>query len=201
MRAIAEVGNPARPGSMPSPREASWRAVGKLLVIASRWAVREYFSAQLSLKIVNGDLFDVRFYVLRHKLEMLRMDLVIVLGLFAGEGGVQGDLITLVHDGARTARHFPDMELHDAGDVFEELIGAGHDFIRRIGISRVRPENDNMREHVSILNTPVEFGYRFGERDCPDSSAVAGLVSDLEARGGLRTVAGQGGGKRALVEP
>ena len=118
----------------------------------------------LSLKIVNHDLLDVGFDVFRHELEMLRVDLIVVLGLFAGEGGVQGELITLIDYRAGAADHFTDMEFHDAGNVFEVFVGAGYDLIRRIGIRRVRPENDNMREHGFILTTTFEFGYRFGKR-------------------------------------
>ena len=119
--------------------------------------------SSLLLKIVYHDLFDVGFDVFRHELEMLRMDLVIVLRFFAREGGVQGDLVSLIHHRARTAGHFPDMEFHDARNVFEVFVGAGDDLIRRIGISRVRPENDNMREHGFILTTRFEFGYSFAE--------------------------------------
>jgi hypothetical protein len=79
--------------------------------------------------------------------EVLGVDLVVVLRLFAGEDDIEGDLIGLVHDGAEAAYHFADVKVGDTGDVFEVFVAAGDDLGGGIGLGGVGPENDNVREH------------------------------------------------------
>jgi hypothetical protein len=75
------------------------------------------------------------------------MDLVIILRLFAGENGVEGDLIALIHDGAGAAHHFADVKVGEAGDVLEVFIAAGDNLVGSIRLGGVGPEYDDMREH------------------------------------------------------
>ena len=78
---------------------------------------------------------------------MLRVDLVFLFGLFAGENQIQRDLISLVHNRARAGRHFADVKLQHAGNRLQLFIGTGNQFVRRVRLRRVGPENDDMREH------------------------------------------------------
>jgi hypothetical protein len=41
-------------------------------------------------------------------------------------------------------RHFANVKLHPAGDIFEELVRAGEQFIRGVRIRRVGTENDDV---------------------------------------------------------
>lgn len=82
-----------------------------------------------------------------HEFEVLRMDLIGLFRCFAGQNQVQGDLIGLVHDGARAGGHPADMELEDAGDVAEIFVGTGDKFFDGIGLSGVGPEDDDVGEH------------------------------------------------------
>ena len=72
------------------------------------------------------------------------MHLIIVLRLLAGEDGVQRELIALINNRTRAARHFADVEMRDAGNVFQKLVRAGDDFLGGVGFGRVGPENDNV---------------------------------------------------------
>jgi len=99
-----------------------------------------------SFKIVNDDFFHQRFNAARDEFQMLRMHLVIVLRLFAGENGVERDLIALIHHRPRAAHHFADMELHQAGNVFEVLVPAGDDGVSGVRPGRVGPKDDNVTE-------------------------------------------------------
>ena len=45
------------------------------------------------------------------------MDLIVILGLFAGEDGIQGHLISLIHDWSLAAHHFTDVEMLDARNI------------------------------------------------------------------------------------
>lgn len=100
-----------------------------------------------SFEVVDGDFFHVRFYALGDEFEVLRVNLIIVLRLLAGEGGVQRDLIGLVHNGAGAADHLADVEKCEAGDGFKKFVGAGDDGIGGLGLRGVGPENDNVGEH------------------------------------------------------
>jgi hypothetical protein len=75
---------------------------------------------------------------------MLRMHLIIVLRLLAGENGVKRDLIRLIHDGPRAAGHFADVKMREAGNIFEKFISARNDFIGGAGLGRVGPKNDDV---------------------------------------------------------
>ena len=75
---------------------------------------------------------------------MLRMHLIIILRLLAGENGVERDLISLIHDRARAADHLADVKMGEAGNIFEKFISAGDDLIRGVRLGRVGPKNDNV---------------------------------------------------------
>jgi len=75
---------------------------------------------------------------------MLRMRLVIVLRLFAGEADVQPDLIALIHNRAVAAGHFADVKMRAAGNGFQELVSGGNDGIGGFRFVRVGPEKDNV---------------------------------------------------------
>lgn len=113
----------------------------------SRRTKRRHAAAPNLLEVVHDDLFHEGFDAVGDKFEVLGMDLVIVLGLFAGEDGAEGDLIGLIHDRAGAAHHFADMELGDAGDVLEIFISAGDDLVGSIGLGGIGPKNDDVREH------------------------------------------------------
>ena len=74
------------------------------------------------------------------------MHLVIVLRLFAGEDGVERDLVGLIHDRPRAADHFADVKMRQAGNGLEKFFAAGDDGVRCVGFRRVGPENDNVTE-------------------------------------------------------
>ena len=99
-----------------------------------------------SLKIVNGDFFHKRLHALRDEFEVLRMHLVIVLSLLAGENGVERDLISLFNHRPRAAHHFSDLKKGQARNGFKKLVRTGNDFVGGIGLGRIGPENDNMTE-------------------------------------------------------
>jgi hypothetical protein len=42
------------------------------------------------------------------------------------------------------ADHLTDVKVEHAGDGLEVLIGPGDEFIRRVGLRRIGPENDKM---------------------------------------------------------
>ncbi len=95
-------------------------------------------------KIVNHDFLHKRLHALRDEFQMLRMHLIFVLRLLAGEDSVQCDLIGLIHNGPRAADHFADVKMREAGNVFEKFICARDDFIGGIRFGRVGPEDDNV---------------------------------------------------------
>ena len=72
-------------------------------------------------KIVNDDFFAGALEDFFHELNVLRMDLIRLLGGLARENQIERHLITLVHDRARAGRHLADVKLQDAGNVFEIL--------------------------------------------------------------------------------
>lgn len=100
-----------------------------------------------SLKIVNGRLRADAFENFFHKLKVLRMHLVGLLGRLAGEDNIQRDLVRLIHHGARAGRHLADVELKHAGDGLEILVCTGDEFVGSIGLRGVGPEDDNVGEH------------------------------------------------------
>jgi len=104
-----------------------------------------------SFKIVDRDFLHERLYVLGDKFKVLRMHLIIVLRLFAGEGRAQCDLIGLVHDGPVAANHLADVEMREAGDGLEKFVRAGNDGIGGFGFGGVGPENDDMGKHNFVL--------------------------------------------------
>ena len=83
---------------------------------------------------------------MRDEFQVLRMHLVIVLRLCAGENGVERDLICLVHDGPRAADHFADVNMGEAGNCFEKFFAASDNGVRRLGFRWVGPENDDVAE-------------------------------------------------------
>jgi hypothetical protein len=50
------------------------------------------------------------------------------------------------------ADHFADMETQNAGDGLEVLVCASDQFIRRIGLRRIRPKDYDMRKHARRLS-------------------------------------------------
>ena len=72
------------------------------------------------------------------------MDLIRLLGGLAGENQVQRDLIRLIHNRARAGRHFADVKVQQAGNGLEILVRTGDEFVRRVGLRRVGPENDDV---------------------------------------------------------
>ena len=96
------------------------------------------------LKIIDQNFFNERLHALRDEFQMLRMHLIIVLRLLAGENRVERDLIRLVHDWPRAADHFTDVEVRDAGNVLQKFISAGDDFVCRVWWRLIGPENDNV---------------------------------------------------------
>jgi hypothetical protein len=53
-------------------------------------------------------------------------------------------------------RHFANVKLHHTGDVFEQLVRAGEQFVRGVRVGRVSPENNDVRKHGRIVvNVPV----------------------------------------------
>ena len=71
-----------------------------------------------SFKIVNDGLRAGALENFFHKFKVLRMDLIRLLRRLAGENQVQRDLVALLHDGARAGRHFADVKLDHAGNIF-----------------------------------------------------------------------------------
>ena len=96
------------------------------------------------LKIVDDDFLAGGLENFLHELEVLRVDLICLLGLFAREHQIQRDLISLLHDRARAGRHFADMKLQHAGNGSQIFVRAGDQFIRRVGLRRVGPEDDDV---------------------------------------------------------
>ena len=80
------------------------------------------------------------------ELQMFRMNLVLILGLLAGEDQVQGDLIRLIHHRTRAANHPAHVKLDDARDGPQVLLATGNEFIGGFGVGGVGPENDDVRE-------------------------------------------------------
>ena len=95
-------------------------------------------------KIVNGDFFHEGFNALRDEFQMLRMHLIIVLRLLAGEDGVERDLISLIHDRSRAGGHFADVKMRQTGNGLEKFFAASNDAVRRFGFRRVSPKDDNV---------------------------------------------------------
>jgi hypothetical protein len=111
-------------------------------------------TAQRLLEIVNGDLFADAFENLLNEINVQRMHLIIVLRLLGRENEIERDLIGLIHDGAMAANHFADVKLQHARNGLEILIGPGDQFFRRVGLRRIRPENDYVRKHARRLSAP-----------------------------------------------
>jgi hypothetical protein len=52
--------------------------------------------------------------------------------------------------------HFANVKLHHPGDVFEQFIRAGEQFIRGFRVGMVGPENNDVRKHACIVvNVPA----------------------------------------------
>lgn len=96
------------------------------------------------LEIVNEHFGADALEAFFNELHMQRVHLVIVLRLLGGEHEIECDLIGLIHHGAMAADHFADVEAQHTGDGFEILVCASDQFIRRIGLRRIRPEDDNV---------------------------------------------------------
>lgn len=96
------------------------------------------------LEIVNHHPGADALEHLLHKLNVLRMHLVIVLGLFVGEDGVQRDLVGLIHHGPFAADHPADVKVLKAGDALEIFVSAFDQLIRRLRLRRIRPEDDDV---------------------------------------------------------
>ena len=102
------------------------------------------------LKIVNDDFFANRFEDFLDEFDVGGVVLVFILRFFVAEDDVEGDLVALVDNGALAFRGAPDMEMEDAGDVFQVFVGAGDEFGGGVRKSRFGPENDNVRKHRRI---------------------------------------------------
>jgi len=72
------------------------------------------------------------------------MRLIIVLRFLVRENEVQRDLVTLLDCRAMAWRHFAGVKLQHAGDVFEQFIRAGEEFVRGVRVHRVGSENDDV---------------------------------------------------------
>lgn len=129
------------------------------------------FNCRSSFKIVYEDFFDKGFDAVGDKFQVLGMDLVIVLCLFAGEDGVEGHLIALVNDGTGAAHHFADVEMDEAVDVFEIFIAARDDLVSGIVLGGVGPEYDNVREHGLRLKRNEEIEKRKEIERLPNEAA------------------------------
>ena len=97
-----------------------------------------------SFKIVNDGLLAGALENFFHKLEMRRMDLIRLLRRLAGKNQIQRDLIALLHDWARAGRHFADVKMQHAGNVFEQLVGGGHELVGGVRVVRVCPKDDDV---------------------------------------------------------
>ena len=71
---------------------------------------------------------------------MLRMNLIRLLRRLIGKDKIERDLIRLIHDRARAGRHFADVKVQHAGNVFQIFVRAGDEFIRRVRLRRIRPK-------------------------------------------------------------
>ena len=96
------------------------------------------------LKIVNHDPGANPLEHLLDKLDVLRMHLVVVLRLLAGEHRVQRHLVALIHHWPITRDHSACMKLLNSRDIPEVMIRAFNQLVHRSGLGRVSPEYDNM---------------------------------------------------------
>ena len=104
-----------------------------------------------SLKIVDERLLAGTLENFFHKLDVLRVDLIGLFRRLTGENQVQRNLISLIHDRARTGGHFADVKLKDVGNCLEIFIGTGDQFVGGVRQRRIGPEDDDVREHGNIV--------------------------------------------------
>jgi len=78
------------------------------------------------------------------KLNMHRMDLVIVLGFLVGKDQIQGDLVGLVYDRPMAGGHLSDMVMQYAGDRFQKFIRSGDQLVGRVRVAWIRPKYNNV---------------------------------------------------------
>jgi hypothetical protein len=83
-----------------------------------------------SFKIVNHDFLHQPLHIFFHKLGVLWMCLVSPFRLFVGESEIQRDLVTLLNHRTLAPHHFAGVKLQHAGNVFEQCIRPGKQFVR-----------------------------------------------------------------------
>jgi hypothetical protein len=105
----------------------------------------------LLFEVVYNDFGEQRL-ALFHKFQVLRMILVFILSLFALELNVQRDLVRLIHNIAMASRHLTDMEIQNAGDWHQVLLGRADKLSRSIRLGGVGPKDDDVREHSATYN-------------------------------------------------
>ena len=98
-------------------------------------------------KVVDDAAIADFFEDLLDEFDVLRMDLVVVLGLLGGEDEVEGDLVGLVNDGAVAFDHAADVEFLHARDGFEILLSARDEFVGGHGVGGIGPKDDDVRKH------------------------------------------------------
>jgi len=95
------------------------------------------------------------------------MRLVVVLRFLIGENEIKSDLVSLIDNGPMAGGHFAGMEMQHAGNRPQILLHTSQKLIGRLGIGRVSPEYDNVREH----------NFYFCESQWPNGSGGMGVVS------------------------
>jgi hypothetical protein len=97
-----------------------------------------------SLKIVNHHLLADLLENIFDKLNVLRMYLVLILSLLAGENGVERDLIGLIHHRPMAADHLAHVKVDQAGNILQVLVRPGDKFIRRVWLCGIGPKDDDV---------------------------------------------------------
>jgi hypothetical protein len=82
-----------------------------------------------------------------HELNVHRMYLIVIMRLLRIENQIERDLIRLIHHGPVALYHPSDMEALHSRNRPEVLLGTRDQFIGRLGILWISPENNNMRKH------------------------------------------------------
>jgi hypothetical protein len=103
------------------------------------------------LEIIDDDFFADPGEDAFDEGDVAGMGLVGVLRFLVRKNQIESDLVRLVHDRAVAGGHFADVVVHYAWDGLEIFVRAGDQFIGGGGIVGVRPEDDDVREHMGCV--------------------------------------------------
>jgi hypothetical protein len=98
-------------------------------------------------KVVDRDLITGLFKYFFHKLQVLRMHLILVLNNFVFERDIQCDLITLIYYRPVAWGAFTNMHRDHARNIRQVFVQPIDQSLLSVLHVRLGPKNNNMRKH------------------------------------------------------